>query len=99
MKIEVKESRDERTFILYQELISSNINQLESEMNKYMKENSKDIIIDLINVTKIDSISIATLIRIKNRLTEEGRNLKLRNPNESVMRVLELAGLQEFLLE
>ena len=98
MKIEIENTDLEKILIIKEELIAPNINQLEKEMNQYIWEDDKDIIINLINVTKIDSMSIATLIRIKNKLTEEDRILKLTNPSEGVMRVLELAGLDEFLL-
>jgi anti-anti-sigma regulatory factor len=43
-------------------------------------------------------MSLATLIRIKNKLTENHRKMVLVNPSDGVMRVLELAGLESFLL-
>ena len=44
-------------------------------------------------------MAIAAVIRLKNALTERGRSLHLINPNETVLRVLELSGLEKYLLD
>jgi anti-anti-sigma factor len=99
MHIERKDSNGETIFVIMEELVSQNINALTDELNRFVKTDNRDAVIDLSYVRKIDSISIAALIRIKNQLAEAGRSLHLTNPNESVFRVLELAGLEKFLLE
>jgi anti-anti-sigma factor len=71
----------------------------EEKLSSFVRDDTRDVIIDLINISKIDSMSIAAIIRIKNKLADQGRNLKLINPSEGVMRVLELAGLESFLLD
>ncbi|MBP7738872.1 MAG: STAS domain-containing protein [Spirochaetes bacterium] len=99
MNIERKDSDFESTFIIMDELISQNVSFLADELNLFIKNDERDAIIDLSYVRKIDSVSIATLIRIKNALAEKGRTMHLVNPNETVLRVLELSGLEKFLLE
>lgn len=99
MNIERKDSDFESTFIIMDELISQNVSFLADEMNLFIKNDTRDAILDLSYVRKIDSVSIATIIRIKNALAEKGRTMHLVNPNETVLRVLELSGLEKFLLE
>ncbi len=99
MNIERKDSDFECTFLIMEELVSQNVTVLADELSNFIKNDTRDAIIDLSYVRKIDSVSIATLIRIKNSLAEKGRNMHLVNPNETVLRVLELSGLEKFLLE
>ncbi len=99
MNIERKDSEYESTFLIMDELVSQNVTFLADELNLFIKNDTRDAIIDLNYVRKIDSVSIATLIRIKNALAEKGRAMHLINPNETVLRVLELSGLEKFLLE
>jgi len=99
MNIERKDSDFESTFIIMDELISQNVSFLADELNLFIKNDTRDAILDLSYVRKIDSVSIATIIRIKNALAEKGRTMHLVNPNETVLRVLELSGLEKFLLE
>ena len=72
--------------------------KFEQKLNDFIRDDHRDIVIDLMHITKIDSMSIAAIIRIKNKLSDERRNQKLIKPNEGVMRVLELAGLESYLL-
>ncbi|MBN1497708.1 MAG: STAS domain-containing protein [Spirochaetes bacterium] len=99
MNIERKDTEGEVTFIIMDELVSRNIPFLMDELNHFVRTEDRDAIIDLSYVRKIDSVSIASLIRIKNALAEDGRAMHLTNPNETVLRVLELAGLEKFLME
>ncbi len=99
MKYEINDTDGERIYILHNDLLSSSIVQLENELNNFINDDERDIVLDLKNISKIDSVSIATIIRIKKKITEKGGSLNLTNPNESVFRVLELSGLDSFLLE
>jgi anti-anti-sigma factor len=99
MNIERKETETETTFIITDEIFTHNINFLTEELTQFAKHNSRDAIIDLTSVQKIDSMSIAALIRFKNMLAENGRTMHLVNPNEPVLRVLELSGLDKFLMD
>ena len=98
MNIGTHDSHDEKTFIIKDEMASNAISDLEIMINDFIKNDDRNVVIDLENVFKIDSMSLATLIRIKNKLTDNNRKLILINPSDGVMRVLELAGLEAFLL-
>jgi len=99
MKIERKETGSDVTFILLDDLLSPHINQFSDEMNQFVKNDMRHAILDFSCVRKIDSMAIAAVIRLKNALTERGRSLHLINPNETVLRVLELSGLEKYLLD
>ncbi|MBN2077773.1 MAG: STAS domain-containing protein [Spirochaetes bacterium] len=99
MVIERIEGDSECTFIILCELVSQNINAVTEELNRFAKSDTRDAVIDLASVRKIDSMSIAALIRFKNALSEKNRTLSLVNPNETVLRVLELSGLERFLMD
>jgi anti-anti-sigma factor len=99
MNIEHKETDFDITFILMDELLSQNVNYLADDLSQFVRNDRRNAIIDLSFVRKIDSMSIAALIRFKNTLAEKGRTLHLINPNETVLRVLELSGLEKFLLD
>jgi anti-anti-sigma factor len=99
MHIERKESEGEITFIIMEEMASHNISGLADELSHFVRTDTRDAIIDLSYVRKIDSMAIATLIRFKNMLTEDGRKMHLVNPNDNILRVLDISGLDKFLLE
>lgn len=99
MNIERKETEFETTFIIMDEMVSQNMTLLSDEFNHFVRTDTRDAIVDLSFVRKIDSMSIATLIRFKNALTEKGRTMHLSNPTETVLRVLELSGMDKFLME
>jgi len=99
MNIERKENEFETTFVIMDDLVSHNMTMLSDEFSHFVRNDKRDAIVDLTFVRKIDSMSIATLIRFKNSMTEKGRSMHLANPNETVLRVLELSGMDKFLLE
>ena len=98
MRIETTDSHDERTFLINDDTASAAITELEKMIYEFIKNDERNVVIDLALIYKIDSMSLATLIRIKNKLTENNRKMILVNPSDGVMRVLELAGLESFLL-
>jgi len=99
MKINIADTDLDRTYHILEELIPLNITRLEETLNQFIKDDDRDIIIDLENVNKIDSLAMALFIRLKKKLEEKKRTLLVINPNESIIRVLKLSDLDEFLLE
>jgi len=99
MEMELNDTDQERIFIIKEDLIPLNISQLEEILNRFIKEDDRDVIIDLDSINKIDSLAMALFIRLKKKLEENGRTLFVTNPNDTVVRVLKLSGLDEFLLE
>ena len=97
--MEIIDNDMERTFILNKDLESNYIKQYEVEFNRFIQEDTRDVIVDLKYVMKIDSMSIAALIRIKKKLQENNRTLKIINPNEGVLRILDISGLETYLMD
>ncbi len=97
--LNISDTGDERYFVLKGDNISAGLSQLEDALNSFTREDKRNAVIDLRNVTRIDSMSLAAIIRVKNRLASTGRSLELINPTEGVLRVLQLAGLDEFLMD
>lgn len=98
MNIEHKDAEHERTYFVDDEIIIAKTPALEAELNEFIKKDTRDIIIDLIKATRIDSLFIAVMIRSKKKLTDSGRTLIMTNPSEGIIRVLEVANLDAFFL-
>ena len=57
------------------------------------------VVVDLADVTFIDSSAISALLNARQRLAGEGRELRLRHPTAPVARIFELAGLASLLAD
>ena len=55
------------------------------------------VVVDLAELTFIDSSGIAALVAAKDRLQSTGRDLVLTRPQRNVDRVLEMTGLEEWI--
>ena len=55
------------------------------------------VVIDLDQLTFMDSTGIATVIQARNRMLENGDTLVLTRPQENVRRVFEVTGLSHWL--
>ena len=94
---DVAESANEKTYILKED-ISSYLNNFELSVNDFIRNDSRDLVIDFEHIGIIDSLTLAALIRFRRKLSLEGRIIKLVNYNDNILRVIELSGLDEFLL-
>ena len=73
-------------------------NIIEKKIFEFIKTVEDELILDLGELTTLDSSTLAAFIRFKRKLAETGRTLKLINYNENILRVIELSGLGGFLL-
>jgi len=96
---EVVDSDCDRLFLLKDNLTSLNIEPLNQALDAFIEDDERDVILDLEDVTKIDSKALAFLIRAKKRLAENSRGLKMTNLSEPVQKVLTLTGVEAFLTE
>ena len=55
------------------------------------------VIVDLRDVTFIDSTTLGVLVRAHNRLTAQGRHLTIRTQHPLLLRLFEVSGLTTFL--
>jgi len=96
---EIIDSENERIFVFQKSSDSFQINLLEEKINDFIKSDTRDLILDLKELNLLDSSSLAAFIRFKRKLKATGRLMKLVNYNESILRVIELSGLDDFLLD
>ena len=94
---DVIDSASERIYIPKDD-ISQYLKIFESDINEFIKNDSRDIIFDFNSLHFIDSLTLAALIRFRRKLSLEGRSLKVINYNDNILRVIELSGLDDFLL-
>jgi anti-sigma B factor antagonist len=55
------------------------------------------LIVDVAGVSFIDSSGLRVLVQTRQRVTDAGGTLELRQPTDTVVRLLELTGLQDLL--
>ena len=72
---------------------------LEKKIDEFIKTVKHELVLDLKELNTLDSMTLAAFIRFKRKLTETNRTMKLINYNENILRVIELSGLGEFLLD
>jgi len=96
---EIVDSNNERIFILEKSYEGIPLNLLEEKINDFIKNDNRDMVLDLKNLNLLDSSSLAAFIRMKRKIKADGRDMKLINYNESILRVIELSGLDDFLLD
>ena len=95
---DIIDNNTERTFILREEELV-HINLLEERVLEFARKDIRDVVVDLQNLAFIDSVTLSVFIRIKRKLFAEGRVFILKNYNQTILRIIELAGLDSFLLE
>ena len=96
---EIVDYEYDRLFLLKDNITSLNIETLNQALDSFIEKDERDVILDLEDVTKLDSVALAFLIRAKKRLAEEHRGFKMTNLSEPVQRILALTGVEAFLTE
>lgn len=96
---EIIDSDNDRTYLLLKPDGEFQVKMLEERVNEFIKTDSRDVCFDLKNMELLNSSSLAAFIRMKRKLSAEGRSMKVINYNESILRVMELSGLDSFLLD
>ena len=94
---EMTDNSSERVFIVKNEELPF-MNILEERILDFVKKDERDVVIDFQYLMIFDSVALAALIRIKRKLAAMDRVLKLVNYNQTILRVIELSGLEDFLL-
>ncbi len=93
---DIKDSESERIYIIKCESAVFNLKLFEESVDEFIKNDSRDMVIDLKEETVINSLLLASLIRIRNGLSQKHRELSLKNCNSQMYRCIELAGLETF---
>lgn len=70
---------------------------LESALDAVLAD-SEDVVLDIAEVTFLDSSGLRVLVAAQNQSSEAGKTLTLLNPSAAVSRILEITGLGKTLL-
>jgi anti-sigma B factor antagonist len=71
--------------------------RLRNAIASLRSEATDEVVVDLSDLTYIDSVGIGLLVASRRRLDAEGRSFSVRNPAPQVLRLLEITGLVEYL--
>lgn len=93
---EIIENDDSRVYILTSDEIMSNLRFFEENIDRFIKTDKRDLVLDMKNITTLNSVFLSCLLRIKTGLFVERRTIRLVNYNEYVYRSLEVAGLEGY---
>jgi anti-sigma B factor antagonist len=96
MGLQISERKSENVTILDLRgriVIGDGNDSFAAELRKLAETAPCDVLVNLADVTQVDSSGISTLVKLFVTLKREGGNLKLLNPVGTVRHVLEVTGL------
>ena len=82
---------------LHDTLSLDNIGDLKAIMDEEFSQKSKKWMIDLKEVTSIDTAAIQFLVILKKNLDNQGKNVQFMNLSESLQKDIELLSLEGFI--
>jgi anti-sigma B factor antagonist len=88
---------DSATVTVTGELDISTAPALKSVLDELCENGSLKVIVELSEMSFIDSSGLAVLAAAQNQLLARGSQLSLRSPNRNALRVLEIGGLTAYL--
>jgi anti-sigma B factor antagonist len=92
-RLTVSGSGDRAVVSLEGELDLATAPQLREQLVTLAEQADTVIVVDLTNLAFIDSTGLSVLVMALNRSRAGGGTIVLRNPSQSVMRILEITGL------
>jgi anti-sigma B factor antagonist len=72
--------------------------ELRQRLNSVIAAGDVDVDLDLSDVTFLDSTGLVVLLAARQQLHDKHHRLTVRNPSKRVLRVLELSGLLEVMM-
>lgn len=88
---------DAVTLALKGELDVHSSSTLETRLDSLLDDSIGTVVLDLANVTFVDSVGMRVLVALHRQLAERGGQVVLRSPSTTVARALHYAGLDEHL--
>lgn len=88
-----------RVYVIKQNIYSSSMREFEQELIEFCAFGEKDVVVDLMSVSRVDSLALALFLKAKNLLSEKGKKFRLANLSDSVRKIIEIASLETILLE
>jgi anti-sigma B factor antagonist len=102
MQLDIVTTEEGRTLTLagHGEIDIATLDTLAAELDNASREGIDDVIVDLNQVTYIDSSGLGLLVGAHRRLKSEGRSLVLRVADKEMIKLLAITGLDQlFALE
>jgi len=93
---EVIDNTSERIYIIQCNNIGPGIRLLEENMLEFIKNDNRDMVIDLEKQEIMNSLLLSLLIRTRRNMTDKNRDLAIRNCNPQMYRCIEMADLESF---
>jgi anti-anti-sigma factor len=86
--------RDRHTITISGEIDVANAGDVEQELVRVEATDATAIVLDLSEVTFMDSTAVRLLLTADARSRDDGRRLALRRPSATVLRMLRLVGIE-----
>lgn len=78
------------------DISESMVEDFKDKLLKIIKQDIKELVIDLKNVKDIDSTGLGVLIAAKNSIDQAGGQLNLKNVPENIGNMMQILGLDSF---
>ncbi|PID82585.1 MAG: anti-anti-sigma factor [Clostridiales bacterium] len=69
--------------------------EVKEKINSLVDEREDSVLLDMEDVSYIDSTGLGIFIALVKRLKSSGKNLILLNPNRSIVKLFEITGLDQ----
>lgn len=91
LTIQVREDRNGPTVVLAGKMVSAEVNRLQRAcLNALRKLDAGDLVIDMSDVTYIDSLSIGRLVALNATAQKDAKRLVLTNPQKRILDTLKM---------
>ena len=93
---EITKNGSEATVIPTEDIVSSNRDTLRDELNQLISEGTDRLILDLKNVSRVDSSGLSVFIASYNSLKSKEGVLELTNVNDNIKKLFTLTRLDRY---
>lgn len=91
------DTEQSRVYYVTDDLLEGGDSLLETGIKTFIREKDTDLVLDFSDVTRFGSLSLALVIRMMNLMQSHDRGMSIINASEAVLRVLEIAGIEDIL--
>ncbi len=86
---------DRTYFVIFAgELVEASAPELVSELGRLLADGAREVVLDLIDVTVVDSSALRALLDVGRRARPAGARITIASGDPKLARMLELVGLQ-----
>ena len=92
------ENENEKIYQIKESDIFPYIKLFEEHIDVFIKNDHRDLVFDMKNLESVDSLFLSTIVRFRTKLSLGGRNLRVINYNEHILKCFQLLHLDGYLL-